>query len=564
MDSAALPTSVPADVRAIAARVQAGIIAEARPAAERLLRERPTDCWVLYLTGIISLAEDRYPEAIRQFQEAARHAPERTGLALSWNGVGRSWLALGQYQRAAEAFRTALRIEPERIAHALDFAQALEGTGKLQLAEELLRDGMRGHPGDPAPATALAGIYTQHGRQAEALALLDTVLRKSPGYAPAHFNASTALVMLGRVEAAYEACRKALELDPALAHFYQLANLGPLDAGQIAMLRERAAENSGASVEMRVDAGFTLAAMHAQRGEYDAAFAQLERANRLKHATLSFDIERLVGSARVLRAFFTPALFARFAGKIHSDLKPIFIVGMPRSGSTLIEQMLAAHPEVGAGGELLYLPEVCRAAGDAWLTRPAGDPPSDGEVVADLTRASAEYARRSEPLWRAHARFTDKLLGNYQLLGMIELMFPQAAIIHVRRDPFDTCLSCYEHLFSSRMDFVYDLGDLGSQYRLYEELMAHWRAVLPAGRILDVDYESVVTQPEAQVRRVLEHCGLPFDAACLDFQAVHRPVTTASVVQVTRPLYRTSIGRWRHYRAHLEPLAEALGRRLPD
>lgn len=564
MSATSSPGEIPEDALKIAGQADAGDITGARQAVSGLLQSRPDDYFLLHLSGSIALAESRNEAAIEEFHRAVQHAPDRPNEAMSWNGTGQALLALRHYERAAEAFRLAIRMDPGCVAHSLDFARALDGSNKLQLAEEVLRDCMRRLPGDPAPATALAGIWTQHGRQQDALALLDAARRCDPYYAPAYFNASAALAMLGRVEAAYTACRAAMRLDPTLAHYYQLANLGPVDEDQINMLRQRVSEGSTASVEVRVDAGFALAIVYSRRGEYDLAFEQLERANRLKRATLGFNIAHSTKRVRALQAFFTASLFARFENKLHCDLKPIFIIGMPRSGSTLIEQMLAAHPDVQAGGELLYLPNICRVVGETWVARRLTSPVSDAEVAADLKSACEEYGRLTEPLWRGHARFTDKLLGNYHMLGMIQLMFPQATIIHARRDPFDTCLSCYERLFSSAMDFVYDLHDLGVQYRLYEELMAHWHAVLPASRILDVDYEMVVAQPEGQVRRVLEHCGLPFDAACLSFYSVRRPVTTASMYQVTRPIYRTSIGRWRHYRKHLQPLAEALGRTLPD
>ncbi|MGH8402427.1 MAG: sulfotransferase family protein, partial [Gammaproteobacteria bacterium] len=237
--------------------------------------------------------------------------------------------------------------------------------------------------------------------------------------------------------------------------------------------------------------------------------------------------------------------------------------GMPRSGSTLVEQMLAGHPQVQAGGEMPHLPVICHAVGDTWGARGSASPGSDEQVIADLTAAVHQYAQLTEHLRRCRQRFTDKLLGNYLMLGMIELMFPQASIIHTHRNPFDTCLSCYERLFTSELNYTYDLTDLGRQYLLYEELMAHWHTALPVGRILDVEYEALVADPETGLRRILDHCGLPFDAACLKFHEVSRPVTTASAAQVRKPIYQSSAGRWRLYKNHLQPLAEALQRPLP-
>lgn len=564
MNEAPQAADISRDVSEIVERVQAGTIAGARQATDALLQSRPDDYHALHLAGTIALTENRNESAIDLFHRAVKQAPDKLNEAMSWNGAGQAMLALHQHERASEAFRRAMQADPGRVMHTMDFAQALADTGKPELAEEALRAAMQRHPQDPGPCARLASIWIKHGRQQDALVMLDMARRCDPNYAPAYFNASVALAMLGKTDAAYVACNAALMLDPSITGYYQLASLGAVSDDQVHMLEQRAAEDSSASMDVRIDAGFALATLYARRHEYDEAFTHLERANRLKHNTLAFDISDTTERIRRLKAFFVPALFERFKGKLHPPLKPIFIVGMPRSGSTLIEQMLAAHPEVQAGGELLYLPNICQDVGETWGARGPASPGADAEVIADLTQASDEYAKLTAPLRRRHERFTDKLPGNYQMLGMIQLMFPQAVIIHTRRNPFDTCLSCYEHLFTSRLEFTYDLHDLGATYRLYEEMMAHWHAVLPPGRVLDVDYETVVADPEAQLHRILDHCGLPYDAACLDFHSVRRPVTTASATQVRNPIYQTSRGRWRHYRNHLQPLAEALGRPLPE
>ncbi|MGH8278155.1 MAG: sulfotransferase [Gammaproteobacteria bacterium] len=556
--------AIPADVQAIVRQVDAGDIAAARQAVDALLQDRPRDYQLLHLAGTIALAENRNEDAIEQFHQAVRQAPDKSNEAMSWNGAGQAMRNLRQHARASEAFRWAMRADPARAMHAMDFAQELAETGKLQQAEEVLRAAMQRHPQDAGPSARLASIWIKHGRQQDALVMLDMARRIDPNYAPAYFNASVALAMLGKTDKAYTACRAALMLDPTIAGYYQLASLGEVDDQQLSMLEQRAAEGSGVTAEGRIDAGFALAIVCAQRGDYDRAFGYLQAANALKHSALAYDPADSIERVRRLKAFFVPALFERFKDKIHCDLQPIFIVGMPRSGSTLVEQMLAAHPKVQAGGELAYLPDICQAVGDTWGARGRASPGSDTEVIADLERACAEYARLTESLRRVHARFTDKMPGNYQMLGMIQLMFPKATIIHTRRNPFDTCLSCYEHLFSSRLDFTYDLRDLGERYRLYEEMMEHWQRVLPAGRSLDVDYESMVAAPEIQLRRVLAHCGLPFDPACLEFQSVRRAVATASATQVRKPVYHSSVGRWQHYRRHLQPLAAALQQPLPD
>ncbi|MGH7030610.1 MAG: sulfotransferase family protein [Stellaceae bacterium] len=230
---------------------------------------------------------------------------------------------------------------------------------------------------------------------------------------------------------------------------------------------------------------------------------------------------------------------------------PVFIVGMPRSGTTLVEQMLASHPEVHGAGEL---GEIERAV--AALGGPDGVPADIGG--AELRRLGASYLAKVTALAPGATRITDKMPANFRYAGLIHLALPNARIIHLSRDPVDTCLSCFSILFGGDQPFTYDLGELGRYYRAYQRLMAHWRAVLPAGVMLEVRYEALVGDFEQEARRIVAHCGLRWNAACLDFHNTRRPVHTASSVQVRRPLYRSSVGRWRPAEEVLRPLLDAL------
>lgn len=564
MSAPASRVAVPEDLQQAAELVRAGRVGAAAQLLDPRLKNHPNDYHVLHLAGTLAIAENRHADAVDYFRRAIAVAPDAANQAMSWNGVGHAMSGLKQYAQAEEAYRRAMLADSSQVTHALDFAQALSDAGKHQLAADVLQTAIRRHPKDPAPCARLASFLIKQGRQQDALVMLDMAMRCDPGYAPAHFNASVALVMLGNTAEAYKACDTALTLDPGLSGYYQLAGLGEVSAERLAFLQARAAPDSDATPEARIDAGFALATVYNRRGDPERAFRHLAEANRLKRASIQFNIENSRERVHRLKAFFTPQFFARFAGRVPSTLKPIFIVGMPRSGSTLIEQMLAGHPQVQAGGELPHLPVICHAVGDAWGERGTAAPGSDEQVIGDLTEAVRKYAELTEYLRRRHECFTDKLPGNYLMLGMIQLLFPQASIIHTRRNPFDTCLSCYERLFSSELNYTYDLADLGHEYCLYEELMAHWHAALPPGRILDVEYETLVADPEIGLRRILDHCGLPFDAACLKFHEVRRPVTTASAVQVRKPIYQSSAGRWRLYKNHLQPLADALQRPLPS
>jgi hypothetical protein len=241
------------------------------------------------------------------------------------------------------------------------------------------------------------------------------------------------------------------------------------------------------------------------------------------------------------------------AGQGDPSPVPVFILGMPRSGTTLVEQMLASHPQVHGAGELSDF-----TAAVAGLDGPDGVPADIGG--AELRRIGARYVARVRPLAPGALRITDKMPANFRFAGLIHLALPNARIIHLRRDPVDTCLSCFSILFGGDQPHTYDLGELGRYYRAYQRLMEHWRAVLPLGVMLEVQYEALVGDFEPQARRIVAHCGLEWDDACLDFYKTQRPVHTASAVQVRRPVYQTSVGRWRPPEDLLRPLLDALDR----
>ena len=248
-----------------------------------------------------------------------------------------------------------------------------------------------------------------------------------------------------------------------------------------------------------------------------------------------------------IQARFTPDFIAAHAGQGATEPAPIFIVGMPRSGSTLIEQILAAHPRVQALGETGALPALLEA----------GAAMADDADFGGLARAASRALRQHG--WKDHLRPVDKTLENYLHIGAIALMFPRAVILHAVRDPIDTCFSCFRQPFAEGAETLCDLADIGAEYVAYRGLMAHWDRVLP-GRVIEVDHEALVAAPEARIRwLVTEACGLPWDDRCLAFHAVEGPVLTASAVQVRQPIFRTSLQRWRRYQRHLGPLIAALG-----
>lgn len=542
------------------ADLEAGNIASACTAAIRLLESHPVDHGVLQFAGNLARTMQHFKDAEDMYRRALAATRDPQQQAMSWAGLALLGVTIGNTDLAEESFRRAMLADPGNIEHALGFAEVLLRRGKLDPALDVQRSTLMRHPLSPQPCVGAGNVLLRMDRQKDALVFYDMALQRDVNYAPAHYNASTALTMLGKLDAARQACDAALKLDPSMAGYLQLAFLGGLKAGdpRLTGLEARLA-NEAEPDYARVDAGFALGRVYDEAGEADRAFPFLQKANALKRSTLDYDVARDVDRTERIMALFTRDFLQRFAVASDSKLAPIFIVGMPRSGSSLVEQMLAGHPRINAGGELPHMPEIAIKLGEIWGSRGDASPGSDEQLKADLKQAVEVFTRKTAALQTREGRFTDKLPGNFQLIGLIRLMFPEARFIHSRRDPVDTCLSCFQNFFTSDVPYSYDLAELGRYYTLYRRFMAHWHAVLPAGTLLDVDYESLVTEPEAEVRRMLDFCGLPFDPACLDFQKVNRPVTTASAVQVRRPLYTSSIKRWERYRKHLGPLLAELG-----
>jgi hypothetical protein len=306
---------------------------------------------------------------------------------------------------------------------------------------------------------------------------------------------------------------------------------------------------------------FALGKALADAGDAERAFRHMLEGNRLKRSQIDHDEPAVLGAFDRIRRVFTPSLVEAKSGQGSASRLPILIVGMPRSGTTLVEQILASHPRVHGAGELEDLARIvgglCQSAGNYPEAIPALDPGQLGAIAERYLEGLVSRSGGAE-------RVTDKMPSNFYFIGLIHLALPEASIIHVRRDPLDTCLSCFSKLFASPQNHTYDLAELGRYYRKYAELMAHWREVLPAGRMLEVRYEDLVADFEPAARRILAHCGLDWDEACRSFHRTARPVHTASAAQVRQPIYGSAVGRGKPYREFLTPLLRELPAALGD
>jgi hypothetical protein len=320
------------------------------------------------------------------------------------------------------------------------------------------------------------------------------------------------------------------------------------------------ASPGGVSTETRIEVHFALGKAFADAGQFEPSFRHLRLGNALKRVNIAYDEAGTLGIMKRLQDAFSGELLDRRHGFGDPSSTPVFVVGMPRSGTTLIEQILASHPKVFGAGERHEFHRIAVARGGAGIASAAL--PEQLSLLADdgLRRLGAEYAAAIGALAPNASRVVDKMPGNFLHVGLIALALPNARIIHVSRDPVDTCVSCFATLFSGEQPYAYNLAELGRYYRAYDALMRHWRDVVPSGVMLEVRYEDIVDDLESQARAMIAHCGLEWDAACLEFHRTKRSVRTASKAQVRQPLYRSAVGRAKAYGPMLAPLLQALGR----
>ena len=432
-----------------------------------------------------------------------------------------------------------------------DHARALRRTGNLRdarsLCQQLIDTGQDAWD-------LLAEIEQDEGRYARAIAAWDRAIALGSRPGPTRTAKANLLLDLGRIDEAAGLFERALavapEHGPALYGRASIASFRgePVD---VADLESRLAGLGG---EDRVHVHFALGRAYLDRDDPARAFPLFHAGNGLRRAGYAYDVaddERLMAA---LAAAFPPEAFTDGAGA--TSERPIFIVGMPRSGSSLLEQILAAHPEIHGAGELLQLKRLV-------IETFAGQEPFPA-VMATQTPAQRQalgrrYLDEIISLAPDARRIVDKLPLNLYFAGLIHRMLPNARIIHLRRDPLDTCLSCYTTLFREPVRYAHDLTELGRFHRAYRRLMDHWRQVLPPDRFTEVEYADLVMNPERETRRLLGFCGLDWDAACLDAHKTDRAIRTASRLQARRPVYQSSVGRAERYRKYLGPLIAALG-----
>ncbi|MGA8262454.1 MAG: tetratricopeptide repeat protein [Arenicellales bacterium] len=565
----------------------------AEAAFRTVLRMRPDIADAHNHLGNLYKGQGRLEKAVDAYRQALKLAPR---FAEVHSNLGSTLAAQGAYEAAEASYRRALEIKPTAADILSNLGTFLMGRGRFEEAEECYRSAVRQRPGTADLHNHLGIALRGQGRFTEACAEFSRAIELKPGAASihhnmgdalmdlgrlreaeehhrqavrlapdsvsAHRNLGVALAVLGRPEDALESYRQALRRGPEEAElYYRLAEVkrfvpGDPDLGAVEELLDRGDTSDDDRVYLHYAAGKAYADIGS---DFDRSFEHYAAGARTRRSQLRYDVSGDEDELERIARVFTSELIARIStlGYAGDAPMPVLVVGMPRSGTTLVENILASHPAVHGAGERTDLDRLAASIGRSLASTYPG---WVGEISdTDWKELGQGYAARLAETSPSARCIIDKMPNNFRHVGLVAGMLRNVRVIHVRRDPRDTCVSCFTHLFEGGQYFSYDLEELGRFYSAYSLLMSHWRDVLPDSVLLEVRYEDMVADPETWMRRLIAHCGLEWAPAVLDFHASERAIPTASLVQVRQPIYRGAIGRWKVYARHLAPLIRALG-----
>ncbi len=508
--------------------------------------------------GVVLEAMGRLEDAIPCFRRSLELAPEQAEVS---NNLGAALLSQGEFEEAEQNLLTAARVDAAVANVPYNLSRLYLGQGKLDAAMSAARKAIELNPRYPDYFIALGAVQRAMGDLEGSLSSLLGAVAIDPAHAMALNDLGVCLLVMGRFDEAESRFRRALDAEPRLAiaheNLAKSRRFSDDDRRQIEFVEVLASAPSQ-SEEGQTHLHFALGKMLDDIGEYERAFQHFQSGNALEHKRMRFDVDAGRGFVERSRATFDAAFVEDKSALGNPSDMPLFIVGMLRSGTTLVEQILASHPAIYAGGELEYFRGLARQ-----LPERLGDgqpyPDCVNMLDADTIDAVAtDYITELRNAMGEAKRFTDKNPLTFEHLGLIMLAFPNARVIHCRRDPVDVCLSVYFQHFSERHDFAYSFADIAEYHRQYQQLMAHWHGVFP-GRIHDLQYEALVADLEMVSRDMFDYLDLEWDENCLEFHRTVRPVGTASHWQVRQPIYTRAVERWRHYEPYLEELRAALG-----
>lgn len=537
---------------------QRGRLQEAERLYKAELKFNPNHFDSLHSLALISVQRGNLKEARRQIRKALNRLPNS---AEAYNTLGYVLQGLGHVEEAAAAYRLATTIKPDYAIAYNNLGNALVACKRFEDAAEQYKQAIAKKQDFAEAYKNLGGALLALDRYDEAIAYSDKAVAIEPSLSGAYFHKGLALEIDGRLAEARDSFEMAVKTAPRSGRFHQsLAEVRRYQSGDghLAEMEALAREITSLAEEDQMCLHFALGKALMDVGEHERAFRHLLEGNALKRRRIDYDESKRLALLDRIISVFTRELVRSHTGEGDASQIPVFILGMPRSGTTLIEQILASHPDVYGAGERPDFEKAVKAvftSNGKTLAYPEGICTFTAE---DLRALGSRYVASMVSAAPGAARITDKLPANFQFIGLIHLVFPNARIVHVRRDPIDTCVSCFTKLFSGELLYTYNLEELGRYYKAYTKLMSHWRDLLPTGAMLEIDYEAVVADLEGQARRLVAYCGLDWDDRCLAFHRTKRPILTASATQVRQPIYSSSVGRWQPYARLLEPLLKSM------
>ena len=535
---------------------QAGRRQEAEGLYRQVLAQQPNHAAAQHFLGLLLHQTGRSDEGLELIEQSVTLQPENADFL---NNMGTVMRDYGRVAAAIDFFRGAVDIRPDQLAARDNLGSSLKQLGQFEEAEQIYRGTIGRNAFHARARTGLAETLQEAGRLDEAIGVFREALSIRPKDAELLYGLGVAMMEKGKLAEAADLARQAVAVAPGMARAWLLLT-------QVKRQTERDAELSGMEVQhakapqgslARMQLSFGLGKANDDLKDYGRAFDYFAEGNAIRRQALNYDPVRTRDEFEAMKAAFDKAFLEKRKPSDISDDTPIFVVGMPRSGTTLIEQIIASHPQVYGAGELNILKT---AVGKQFpMSMPGGFP---GGIADMPDKAFAEAGQAY--LDMLHTRYpgsrhvTDKMPGNFLLVGFIHMMLPKAKIVHCARDAAATCLSIFKvHFRGDSHRYGYDLGELADFHNLYTDIMAHWHKVLP-GVVHDVRYEDFVADQEGQTRALMAHLGLPWDDKVLSFHETDRPVRTASAAQVRQPMYQGSVDLWKRYGERLKPLLDKL------
>jgi tetratricopeptide (TPR) repeat protein len=536
---------------------QAGRRQEAEALYRQVLARKPNHAAAAHFLGLLLHQTGRSAEGMDLLEQSVQLQPTNADFL---NNLGTVMRDVGRVAAAIDFFRGAVDLRPEQLAARDNLASSLKQVGQFEEAEDIYRGTIARNPFHVRALIGLAETLQEAGRLDEALSVFREALNMRPKDADLLHGLGVGLMEKGKLDEAADLFRQAVAVSPGMARAWLMLT-------QVKRQKERDAELAGMESQhakapqdslARMQLSFGLGKANDDLKDYGKAFDYFAEGNAIRRKGIDYDPARTRAEFDAMKTVFDAGFFERHKPSAITDDAPIFIVGMPRSGTTLVEQIIASHPQVYGAGELGILK---KAVGKQFpSTMPGGFPWGVSDVDdADFAEAGQAYLDMLHARYPNMRHVTDKMPGNFLLVGFIHMMLPKARIIHCARDAAATCLSIYKvHFRGDSHRYGYDLGELADFHNLYTDIMAHWHKVLP-GVVHDVRYEDFVADQDGQSRALIDYLGLPWDDAVLSFHETDRPVRTASAAQVRQPMYQGSVDLWKRYGDRLKPLLDKLG-----